>query len=623
MRLKKHFWVLFIGILATLSLRAQNESEKFRVAKAYFEAQELNKAEDAFSELLKKDPTNYTYYSFLFQIEMRLSHFEAAEKMAKAMSKKVEFPQLYWQDAAFALKKIPGKAEKAEKQYDELINKLKANNSLIVAVAEKFDERSEFDFALKTYKKGLQLLGDNPDIRLKIAEYQGKLGKKQEMIDELIGILSTDLKKLEAVESQLQNQLSGNLEWDLLRISLLKKSQKDPENQGISELFIWYYLQKKDYRQALILSKALVKRLNEDGSRIFALAKEAEGDGDIMATISILEDYLTLGKTASLYMQAKMELLQLRKDQLLAKPNSDTIAYALKNEYQTFFYEFGYQLNNISIQKEYARFLAFRLEQIDTAISLMENALSLPGIQRLTAAEIKLELGDFYLMNGDEAESALTYGQVDKGFKEDAIGREAKFRNARLSFFQGDFEWAQGQLDVLKAATSQKISNDAIFLSMLIQDNLGLDSNFAAMELFALADRFAFRLKIDSALYYFNQLALSYTGHSITDESWFACARMYERAMRYEDAALWYQKIVSGFASEIWADDALFRLGMIYTYPLKNPIEGKKYFEKLLEEYPNSTFAVEARKQFRQLRGDAQENLEKLEFSPFDTGWSL
>jgi TolA-binding protein len=178
-------------------------------------------------------------------------------------------------------------------------------------------------------------------------------------------------------------------------------------------------------------------------------------------------------------------------------------------------------------------------------------------------------------------------------------------------------------LDVLKAATTQKISNDAIFLGMLIQDNLGIDSNFAAMETFALADRFAFRLKIDSALFYFGKLVTDFPAHSITDEAWFATGKMFERALRFQDAVEWYKKVVDGYGQEIWADDALFRLGMLYSYPLNNKEEGKKYFEKLLIDYPNSTFAVEARKHFRQLRGDGQETPEPLEFVPFDSGWSL
>ncbi len=615
---------LLLGFLFnSFFLFSQTPEEKFKVAKAYFEAKELDKAELAFEELFKKDPGNSTLYSYLFQIQLSLSHYEQAEKTAKIMAKKSEFPSMYLIDAGFAAKNQKDKGDRAQKYFEDAVGKMKANQSLITAVADQFEQRNELEWALKTYRRGLQLLGDDVQVRFKIAEYLGKLGQKQSMIDELLSLLIFDGTRLELVENTLQAQITEKSDWELFRISILKASQKYPDQLAIAELFIWYQVQQNNYEQALRLTQALVSRYGEDGNRIYALSKEAEGARNIPAAIQILEAYLAMGKGRPLYMQARMDLLEFRKNLLLSQPNSDSIALQLKKDYQNFFDEFGEKMGNLPLQKEYARFLVYRLDSLDLAIQLMEKALETSGLNRLQQAEIKLDLGDFYLISGDEAEAALTYGQVDKAFKEDAIGREAKFRNARLSFFQGDFEWAQGQLDVLKAATTQKISNDAIFLGMLIQDNLGIDSNFAAMETFALADRFAFRMKIDSALFYFGKLVSDFPGHSITDEAWFATGKMFERALRFREATDWYKKIVDGFSQEIWADDALFRLGMLYTYPLNQPEEGKKHFEKLLLEYPNSTFAVEARKHFRQIRGDGQESPEPLEFVPFDSGWSL
>ena len=617
------FGLLFGFLFHSIFLFSQTPEEKFKVAKAYFDTKELDKAELAFEELFKKDPGNSTLYSYLFQTQISLLHYEQAEKTAKLMAKKSEYPSMYLIDAGFAAKNQKDKADKAQRYFEDAVGKMKANQSLITSVADQFEQRNELEWALKTYRKGIQLLGDDVQVRFKIAEYLGKIGQKQSMIDELLSLLIFDGRRLELVENTLQTQLTQKSEWELFRVSILKASQKYPDQLPISELFIWYQVQQNNFEQALRLTQALVSRTGEDGNRIYALSKEAEGAQNIPAAIQILEAYLALGKGTPLYMQARMDLLAFRKDQLLSQPNSDTIALLLKNDYQIFFDEFGYKVGNLNLQKEYARFLAFRLDSLDRAVQMMEQAIELPGLNRLQQAELKLELGDFYLIAGDEAEAALTYGQVDKAFKEDAIGREAKFRNARLSFFQGDFEWAQGQLDVLKAATTQKISNDAIFLGMLIQDNLGIDSNFAAMETFALADRFAFRLKIDSALFYFGKLVTDFPAHSITDEAWFATGKMFERALRFQDAVEWYKKVVDGYGQEIWADDALFRLGMLYSYPLNNKEEGKKYFEKLLIDYPNSTFAVEARKHFRQLRGDGQETPEPLEFVPFDSGWSL
>ncbi len=80
----------------------------------------------------------------------------------------------------------------------------------------------------------------------------------------------------------------------------------------------------------------------------------------------------------------------------------------------------------------------------------------------------------------------------------DPLGQDAKLRNARLAYYKGEFEWAQTQLDILKTATTQNISNDALELSLVIQDNTGLDSTEDALIQYASADLLLFQNRIDA-----------------------------------------------------------------------------------------------------------------------------
>ena len=102
-------------------------------------------------------------------------------------------------------------------------------------------------------------------------------------------------------------------------------------------------------------------------------------------------------------------------------------------------------------------------------------------------------LADLLVVQEEEWEAILLYSQVEKSFKENPIGHEAKFRRARISYFQGEFDWAQAQLDVLKASTSKLIANNAMDLSLLITDNTGLDTS-KAMQMYARAELLAFKI---------------------------------------------------------------------------------------------------------------------------------
>ncbi len=141
----------------------------------------------------------------------------------------------------------------------------------------------------------------------------------------------------------------------------------------------------------------------------------------------------------------------------------------------------GIHAGTALIVSELAMLEGLYINDLPKAIDYLEQIVNLPGINNYVQANAKLDLGDYYLMSGEVWEATLLYSQVDKAFVEELIGQDARFRNAKLSYYNGDFEWAQAQFDILKTSTSKLISNDALDLSIFIMDNLGLDSNTHAM----------------------------------------------------------------------------------------------------------------------------------------------
>ena len=64
------------------------------------------------------------------------------------------------------------------------------------------------------------------------------------------------------------------------------------------------------------------------------------------------------------------------------------------------------------------------------------------------------------------------------------------------------------------------------------------------------------------------------------------------------------EKVEENYAYDILADDALFELAGIYETNYKNTAKAMEYYERLMANYPGSTYVVEARKKYRTLRGD-------------------
>jgi len=208
------------------------------------------------------------------------------------------------------------------------------------------------------------------------------------------------------------------------------------------------------------------------------------------------------------------------------------------------------------------------------------------------------------LLIGNIWDASLLYSQVEKDFKEDPLGHQAKLRNAKLYYYKGEFVLAQEQLDVLKLATTREISNDAIKMSVFITENSGLDSTTDALRDYSSIELLLFQRQYTEALVACTQLLKTYPKHELTDDVYWMQATILRETGKPNEALEMLQKISAGYAEDLLGDDALYTSAQIYEYDLKNPEKAMELYKEFLIKYTNSVYVVEARKQFRLLRGD-------------------
>jgi tetratricopeptide (TPR) repeat protein len=187
------------------------------------------------------------------------------------------------------------------------------------------------------------------------------------------------------------------------------------------------------------------------------------------------------------------------------------------------------------------------------------------------------------------------YSQVDKDFREDLLGEEARFRNAKLAYYRGDFDWAQGQLTVLKASTAELIANDALYLSILITENLAEDSNYVPLRRFAYADLLLFQNKDKEADALLDSIVTHYPEHPLYDDILLQKAKLAQKHRAYDKALAYLNIIHDKHGKDVLGDDAVFRIADIYERYLQKPEQAKKYYEMLILEYPGSTYIQTAR----------------------------
>jgi len=597
--------VALFGVLMVLNAQAQGTPDE-QLAAQYFQKGEYEKAILYYDKLYRAQPNPF-FYEQLFRCHMGLKHFEESEKLAKDQLRRQNGDPRYMVDLG-SVYRAQGEDEKAEQQYQKALKGMKPDQASVRNLANAFTRYNELDLALETYERGQNMLKDGTNFHYEIATIYAAKGDVPAMVKQYIDLLGANESYIQAVQNGLARYIDFTVvdnRTEVLRTELLRHIQKDPQKTIYQELLIWMYIQQKDLTSAFVQSKAMDKRFNEGGQRLMELSEVALTNEDFPTAIKCYQYVVGLGSEGTNYLRARIGEVNTLDRQLTGQvePSREELL-TLRQKYEITISELGRSSATLQLVRGLAHLDAYYLNDIPAAITLLEEGISTPGADPKSQAEMKLDLGDIQVLNSNIWEASLLYSQVDLDFKQDMLGHEARLRNAKVSFYAGDFLWAQGQLDVLKASTSKLIANDAMELSLLISDNLGADSNSVPLSMYAHAQLLTFQHRYDEALTELDSLMLTYPMHSISDEVFMERFRIAYARHQYDSAAVWLVKITEQYPNDILMDNALIELGRLYDDKLKDPEKAKQYYERLLFEQGGSIFVPEARDRFRRLRGD-------------------
>ena len=305
-----------------------------------------------------------------------------------------------------------------------------------------------------------------------------------------------------------------------------------------------------------------------------------------------------------------MSLIQIKKSRLEQTGFQQLLVTELNQEFERYFEEFGVNENAIDLQLDYAEFQLLFLNQSQKAAKELQNILAYSGLSKKQIGKTKLLLADAYLVDDEIWEAQLLYGLVDKAFKEDILGQEARLKNARLSYYKGDFAWSKEQLNILKRATSRLIANDAMELSILISDNTGLDSTETALQRYAQAELLLYQNRFQESLSILDALPFATKNETLNDEIIYLKARIMAKQRNWLEAIFFYNLVAKDFPEDILADNALWHIANLYENQLKNKTEAIDTYQKLVYNYTNSVFSVAARSKIKTIKNEIERNLE-------------
>jgi outer membrane protein assembly factor BamD (BamD/ComL family) len=595
--------VLLLIISLTILKPAIAQQSDAEFAEHYFNNQEYNKA-ILYLDKLYSNQKNAIYFEKLLTSYIKIDDYQKAEKLIKQHYRGAQ--KAFEEDIALAKLYAVSNPDKADKIYQDLSELRLKNQTEITGLADFLINSKEYQRAYDFYTahKDLQ---STYNYYLTLARIFGALGKNGAMIDQYLNMVLENSSYQNIVKSSLIRYLNftENEELsELLRISLLKAQQNSKYNPAIVNLLQWYYLQVGAFDAAFSQLKAASKRNGIVLEPFLELAKTLANNGKLQLCYETYSYLETEGFSP--------------ETQQFIQTNKVKYAYAFYNEnnglvdeefnvapiFNNYIVSTPLDAANAFVYLDYADFLFRYKKDISSAFAYCDSIINTPNIYPRIAAFAKIKKADILVVEDDIWEASLLYSQVEKEFKNDDLGSHAKLKNAQIAYYSGDFEWAQAQLDIIKAATSELISNNAIDLSLIITDNLNLDTSGTAMTLYAQADLFLLQNKTPQALALLDSLVELFPTHSLKDEILWKKFGIAKKERNYPLAKSYLEQIISDHGFDIYADDAIYNLGLMYQDIFNDSAAAMEQYKDLIINHPNSVFTADARKRLRNLRGD-------------------
>lgn len=585
--------LLHISLFFSLVCFSQNE----QLAQYYYDKGDFEKAKISYEELLKSIPQNSQYFLRTIDCYQQLQQFDTAEKaIFERFNTYKQGTLLVELGYNFQLQKNDAKAQN---YYEQALDRIKKNPNEVYGISNSFEKKVLLEYALKSYQTAATL-EPNFNFNYQVGLLYGQLGNQEMMISTFLDEAFANPQNSILIQNQLARFMTDegdSVFKEMLRKSLILRTQK---NQDIfwNHYLSWFYVQQKEFEKAFIQEKAIYRRDPESLANIVNLGQLAIEENNPEAAKEILGFVLENTKDLELLIQANSYLITM-KIETAPEKDFETINAELAGLLK----QFEISPFTVSLQLIQAHFVAFNMKNPEEGKTIVKRALELP-LNEYEKAQAKMELADILLYEEKFNQALLYYSQIELDLKNDIVAHEASLKAAKTSYFKTDFVWALKQFKELKSANTQLIANDALEYFLLINDNTVADSTQTALAAFAKGDFLLYQNRIQEAIIQFQTILQKHKGEEIEAVTLLRLGKIFEKLGDFTLALSQYQAIIDQHSDGIYIDEALYFSAEIYNRQLQLPEKAKPLYEKIIFAHEDSIYFVEARRKYRQLRGD-------------------
>jgi tetratricopeptide (TPR) repeat protein len=605
---------IFITIVfSTAFLFAQNNGllNKFALAESYEHSGDFEKASKIYEELYRRDPQNNLYFESLNRTHVQLKNYAASVNLIEnQIAKNPSDINLY--GLLGSTYSLMGNEEKAYQVWDEPFSFLEPNPIFYRVIAAYAVERRAFDKAIDLFRRGKEISQDKIIFSYDLARLYSLTMQYENAAEEYCAILVNDPLQLQNVQTKI---LAIANKPSALKVTIpVVEQYVDEENLSFSFLLARLYIENKDFDEAYEVYVNIDENQSQKGVELYRYGDFLFREGEYEISKSVYQSIIKLYPGSPLTPSAKLGyaksleamLMQDYSGQIpLWKPYFAFKPYEseqVKEVIDAFNEVAGFYKNSEASYEALLRIgmIKLYLQNKQAEATQYFNKIINEAAMSASTADAYSELGNIALLNGYLAEAEKKYSQITVLAKVNQHKiNNAKYKLARVKFYNGDVEAAQKLLaDILKNLKDDN-ANDALSLSLLLNTSQNDSVNIM---LFAEGEFLADQKKFSDAAKKYELIAKNpqaFILHSITS---IRLAEMELALNNYPRSIELFEIVVEEGEKNIYADKALYLLAQIFQHGFGDNAKAIELYEMLLAKFSSSIYIDKARSEILKLR---------------------
>jgi tetratricopeptide (TPR) repeat protein len=576
---------------------------KLRLAQNFEEADEWERAVTLYEELYKSEPANYIFLDGLRRSYTQLKEYDKAIGIIRRWF--ITHPRdsnlmttlggLYYDS---------GNETVADSVWKVVLSLDPNNVQSYRIVANEMMQHRLYEQCIRTYIDGRTMSKSEVLFADELGTLYAALQQYTSATQEYLRLVKKNPDQLSFVQSRLSAFI---LKPEALRAAseIVKAEVKiSSDNIALHRLYVWLLMEERRYDSALEHYRIIDRLTNANGSELFNFAQQLNQEHASAAASEAFKEIIDRFDKSGLLPYARfgyaraLEELSNEADTLAPKSQPtyrDAIqiyeSIAAAQDHPDLAVQSLFRIGIIKFEK---------LFDLDGALSAFNKIKEFPNTMNI--------LYDAAIKNGEVQIARNDLVGARKEFERIAelplvvYQDQAVFKLAELNYFEAQFDTSLSLLKRFDTNLDTDLTNDALQLQYFIQENK--TSSLPALIEFAKADLQMRQRKYPESLSRFRDIVKQYPTTLLIDDAMMKIGELHLKLKQTNEAIAAFRFIADSIQLSILKDRAQFRIAEISENVLHNKVLAITAYEKLLEQFPNSLYAEQARKRIRLLRGD-------------------